>query len=90
MIALDALTNLELRSEGHSVDGYTVIDVDTVASDEHGDFASAVILTPDLEFYKIFFHFNFMFSDYEINGHEDGILAPKQVFPKTVSRVIYE
>lgn len=90
MIVLDDLPDLDFREEGSHADGYTVMAVELISLDKHDDFYSGVIRTPAEEFYKLFFRFNFSSSDYEIYGHNDGILAPKQVFPKTVSRVIYE
>lgn len=81
--------NLNLRSEGASVEGNTVVQVELLSDDEHSDFYSAVIETPEGEFWKLFFNYEKFYDEFSIHGEGSGIIAPVQVTPQEKITIVY-
>lgn len=81
--------NLNLRSEGASVEGHTVMRVELLMDDEHSDFYSAIIETPEGDFWKVYFNHEKFYDDFTIHGENDGVIAPVQVTPQEQITIVY-
>jgi hypothetical protein len=91
-IDFHVLDRMDLRNSGQELDDYTVVEAVLISAEDHEDLHSAVIRTPDSRFVRIIFQWIHWSGDYNIYDHtaaEYG-LAPREVFPKTITKVIYE
>ena len=78
--------NLNLRSEGASVEGHTVVQVEMLMDD---NFYSAVIETPEGEFWKIYFNYEKFYDGFTTHGADADTIAPVQVTPQEKVTIVY-
>jgi len=90
-IDFHVLDRMNLRDGNQELDGYTVVQTELISAEEHEDLHSVIVRTPDSRFVRIVFQWIHWSGDYNFYDQTSAdILAPREVFPKTVTKVIYE
>lgn len=91
-IDFHVLDRMNLRDSGQELDGYTVVEANLIMADDNEDLHSAIIRTPDSRFVRIVFQWIHWSGEYNFYDHTAGEygLAPREVFPKTITKVVYE
>jgi hypothetical protein len=91
-IDFHVLDRMDLRGLGDELDGYTVVQATLISAEDHEDLHSAIIRTPDSRFVRIIFQWIHHSGEYNFYDHtaDSYGLAPREVFPKTITKVIYE